>query len=122
MVKNSSQTKNGIKQAFTHLLASDLPCIILSLGLFLGGIWLLSLKIPGWSLFFGLIITPVGFALTVYTLDDVARIVVAPPPFKSVRCDVCGKKTFAREEAQDVICHRCREDITKEVLKEKAKA
>ncbi|MBU3956753.1 hypothetical protein KKI19_00530 [Patescibacteria group bacterium] len=109
------------KRALIQFIISDLPSIFLSLALFLGGIWLLSLRIPGWSLFFGLIITPLGIVFTIYTLDDIARNVVAPPPFKPVRCNVCGKITYAKEDEKDVICWRCREDITEKILEEKAR-
>jgi len=121
MLKSPTQPQNTSNRALTNFIISDLPCIFLSLALFLGGIWLLSLRIPGWSLLFGLIITPVGFALTIYTLDDIARNVVAPPLFRPVRCNVCGKITYAREAKEDVICWRCREDITEKILEEKAK-
>lgn len=113
--------KDGFKVVFAKFIVKDLPSLILSLSLFLGGIWLLSLRIPGWSLLWGLIIIPIGLAFTVYTLDDVARNVVAPPPFKPVKCNVCGKNTYAKEDEKDVICWRCREDITEKILKEKMK-
>lgn len=109
------------KRTLIQFIISDLPSIILSLALFLGGLWLLSLRIPGWSLLWGLIITPTGFALVVFTFDDVARNVVASPPFKPKRCHVCGKITYAKEEDKDVICWRCRGDITEEILKERLK-
>lgn len=118
MPKFPVRGRTNAGMAFTKLFTHDLPGIILSLALFLGGIWLLSLHIPGWSLLWGLIITPIGFVFTVYTLDDVARNVVAPPPFKAVKCNVCGKITYAREDDKDVICNRCRGDITEAVLKE----
>ncbi|PIU28809.1 hypothetical protein COT08_00410, partial [Candidatus Woesebacteria bacterium CG07_land_8_20_14_0_80_44_9] len=68
---------------------------ILSLSLFGGGIAILFARIPGWSLFFGLIIVPIGFVLTILTLDEVARNLIVPPPYKSVKCKVCGKSTYA---------------------------
>jgi len=113
MMSESAQISNASKTALIEFFIKDLPSLLLSLALFLGGIWILSLKIPGWSLFFGLIITPVGFAFCVYTLDDVARNAVVPPAFKSVKCNVCGKYTFAKEDEEDVICGRCRKDIQK---------
>lgn len=107
------------KRAITQFIIKDSPSIVLSLALFFGGIWLLSLRIPGWSLFFGLIATPLGLVFTIYTLDDVARNVVAPPSFRPKRCNVCGKTTYAKKEDKDFICRRCREDVSEAVLKEK---
>jgi ribosomal protein L37AE/L43A len=63
-----------------------------------------------------------GGAFIVFTLDRVARNRIAPPPFKIAECQICGKKTYARDNEKEVICHRCREDISKGILKEKAKS
>jgi len=116
MPKSPTQPKNATRQVLIKFIIKDLPSIVLSLALFLGGIWLLSLHIPGWSLLWGLIILPIGFAFMVYTLDDVARNVIVPAPFKLTKCKVCSKNTYAREDDKDVICGRCREDITKAIL------
>ncbi|MCJ7793112.1 MAG: hypothetical protein MUP45_03985 [Candidatus Marinimicrobia bacterium] len=121
MPENNSDSNDTSKQDVIHFIIKDSPAIFLSLTLFLGGIWLLSLRIPGWSLLFGLIATPLGLVFTIYTLDDVSRNVVTPPPFKATKCHVCGKITYAKEEDKDVICWRCRGDITEEILKERLK-
>lgn len=118
MPKPLAQPSNAIKGLFSKFICKDLPCAVLSLALFLGGIWLLSLRIPGWSLFWGLIITPVGFAFTIFTLDEIARNTVAPPLFKPVKCNICGKITYAKEDDKDVVCNLCREDISEKILKE----
>lgn len=102
------------------LLSKSFLMTILSLSLFGGGIAILFARIPGWSLFFGLIITPLGTIFTILTLDEVARNLVAPPPFHPVRCNVCGKSTYAKEGEEDVICGRCREDISEKILEEKS--
>jgi len=108
------------KPVFLHFIISDLPCMILSLALFLGGIWLISLRIP-WGSFFGIIFTPLGVSLIIFILDDVARNVVIPPPFEPTRCNVCGKITYAEKGKEDVICGRCWKEMAEKVLKEKAK-
>ena len=112
--------KEKILRPVVQFLIRDVPSIILSLALFLGGIWLLSLRIPGWSLFFGLIFTPMGAAFIVFTLDRVARNRIAPPLFKPVKCKVCGRRAYAKDDKKEVICHRCRQDISKGILEEKA--
>ncbi len=94
--------------------------VILSLSLFFGGIVILLSHIPGWSLFFGLIITPLGVVLMIFTIDEVARKLFTPPPFKPVKCTVCGKLTFAKEEKEKVVCGFCREEEIDELLREKA--
>ena len=101
------------------LLTKQVLTVILSLALFFGGIILLLAKIPGWSLFFGLILIPLGTMFTIFTLDEVARNLVVPPPFKPVKCNVCGKITYASESEEEVICGRCRKDISEKILEEK---
>lgn len=106
----------------SHLATLTLRSILLtllSLSLLFAGIALLFTKVPGWSLFFGLILIPTGTALTIFTLDEVARSMIVPPPFKAVKCKVCGKITYARQDEEDVICGRCREDISEKILEEK---
>jgi len=119
MPKSVNFIKNGVQQVLTKFLTRDLPSIILSLSLFLGGIWILSLRIPGWSLFWGLILIPVGASFTVYALDSVSRNRIAPPEYRPVKCKVCGKMTFAKEK--EAVCGRCQEDIFKGILKEHSK-
>lgn len=103
------------------LFTRSILLTLLSCSLFFSGIALLFTRVPGWSLFFGLILIPTGAALTIFTLDEVARSMVIPPPFKPVRCKVCGKTTYAREGEEDVICGRCREDISEKILEERGK-
>ena len=100
------------------LLSKSFLMTILSLSLFGGGIAILFARVPGWSLFFGLIITPLGTVFTILTLDEVARNLVVPPPFHAVKCNVCGKITYAKEGKEDVICGRCRQDISEKLLEE----
>jgi len=100
------------------LLSKSFLMVILSLSLFFGGIVILISRISGWSLLFGLIITPMGTIFTVLTLDEVARNLVVPPPFKPIKCHVCGKITYAKEGQEDVICGRCRKDISEKLLEE----
>ncbi len=100
------------------LLSKQFLTVILSLSLFFGGITLLIAKIPGWSLLFGLILIPLGTVFTILTLDEVARNLVVPPPFKPVKCNVCGKITYAPEGEEDIICGRCHKDLAEKLLKE----
>jgi len=95
--------------------------VILSLALFFGGVVILVSHIPVWSLFFGLMITPLGVVLTIFTLDEVARKLLVPPPFRPVKCSVCGKTTYAKEEKENVVCGLCREGEIDELLREKAR-
>ena len=114
-----TKLKERLLVPFAQFVIRDIPSIILSLALFLGGIWLLAIRVPGWSILFGLIFTPMGAAFMVFTLDRVARNRIAPPSFKPTKCRVCGKRTYFKENVEDTICSQCREDIGEEILKEK---
>lgn len=47
--------------------------VIISLSLFLGGIFLLSLRIPVWSLLLGLPSVQIGIVLIIFTFDRLSR-------------------------------------------------
>src|SRR4030042_2739902 len=92
------------KREFNHFIFKDLPSILLSLGLLAAGIWLLSLRIPGWSLLFGLGTITIGTIMTIFTLDDVARNSIVPPFFKTIRCRICRKVTYTTQDHDEAIC------------------
>jgi hypothetical protein len=121
MRHNLNGFKNTLKDRLVEYFISDLPSIFLDLALFLGGIWLLSLRIPGWSLFWGLILVPTGAAFTIITLDKVSRNRITPPRFETVKCRVCGKITFVKKGEKELVCGQCRKDILKGTLKERSK-
>lgn len=47
--------------------------VIISLSLFLGGIFLLALRIPVWSLLLGLPSVQIGIVLIIFTFDRLSR-------------------------------------------------
>ena len=98
----------------------QLLSVILSLALFAGGIAILYLHLPGWSLILGLPAILLGVVFIIFVLDQVARELFTPPHFIMTKCKVCGKTTFVKEGNQDKICGRCREELVEELLKEKA--
>ena len=121
MRQKLNDLKTSLKIFLVEFIISDLPSIFLSLALFLGGIWILSLNISGWSLFWGLILIPIGAVFTIFTLDRVSRNRITPPSFKLIKCQVCGRKTFIKEGEKKIVCGRCQEDILKGILKERSK-
>lgn len=87
-----------------------IPIVLLA-----GGLFLLDLRIFGWSLFFGLPTTVAGVALLIFTYDEVMgkRIGEIPPRFvesKTVNCFICGRKTLRAlgEWEEDAICPKCK--------------
>jgi len=95
---------------------------ILSLTIFTGGIVILLSRIPGWSLFLGLLLIPLGLVLMVFSLDETARKVFVPENFRPARCSLCGKMTYAKEGEKEVVCGICQEKEVDELLKRNGKA
>lgn len=86
--------------------------LILSLVLFLGGIWLLSLRLPGWSFFLGLPAIQIGLIFMIFTFDGFARHKVGPDSLQIITCSICGKPTVAPRGQKRDICPECQERIT----------
>lgn len=103
------------------IILKQLLSVILSLGLFAGGIFILSLRLAGWSLLLGLPAILLGGVFIIFTLDTVARELFTPPHFIMAKCQVCGKTTFIKEGEKTGLCGRCREELVEEVLQEEKK-
>lgn len=84
----------------------DLWLFGLSLGLFLGGVFLLTLKIPFWSLFFGIASIQVGLVMSIVAFDALLKRKTAPvtEDYKTISCLVCSKQTFVPKYSQVAIC------------------
>lgn len=93
--------------------------ILISLVLFAGGIALLALRIPGWSLILGLPAVQIGIIFLIFTFDEVARGKVGPDSLHMVRCSVCGKPTLAPYWQKEKICRACQKKIAQKLKKEK---
>lgn len=93
--------------------------LFLSLVLFVGGIVLLALRIPGWSLFLGLPAVQIGIVLLIFTFDEIARYRVGPESLKMISCSVCGEPTPAPSWQKEKICEKCQQKIAKKLKIEK---
>lgn len=94
-----------MKNTITSLF-EDFGLLLLSIALFLGGIILLSLKIPFWSMVFGLASTQIGIVLIIITFDSFIRKKTKPitEDYKALSCVVCGKVTFVPKYTNVAIC------------------
>lgn len=119
MARATAQLKNGARQAFTNLFTHTLPVLFLSLGLFLGGIALLALRIPGWSLFLGLPATQLGIILLIFSFDKIARSQVGPDNLEITSCPLCGQRVISIVGEEEKLCEDCQEKAIKELKKEK---
>lgn len=107
MSKIPNQLKNGAKQAFTKFVTKTIPALIVSLALMLGGIYLLSLRIPGWSFIFGLPAVSTGIIFLIFTFDEIAQDKVGPNSLHMVSCPICGQPTLAPKWQKEKICEKC---------------
>ena len=83
--------------------------------MFIGGLILLALRIPGWSLIFGLPAVVCGFVFLVFTFDDVSRRKIGPQSFRQVRCPVCGKPQLIPYWEEEKICNDCQKKISQKL-------
>lgn len=100
-------------------MSVQLVQLIVSLILFLGGIVILGLRIPGWSLFLGLPSIQIGLIFTIFTLDDLARNKIGPNSLQKISCSVCGKPNLVPHWQKVKKCRRCQEKMIKQLEKEK---
>jgi len=83
--------------------------------LFAGGITLLALRIPGWSLFLGLPAVQVGIVFLIFTFDELFRTKIGPNSLQMVHCSVCGKLTPVPYWQKEKICEECQKEIAKKL-------
>lgn len=86
----------------------DISRYIAPMILFTGGVWLLSLRIPGWSMLFGLPAIQIGIVFVILSFDNSAKKTFSPSEFHIVKCEVCGDPTAAPLGETHEVCPRCR--------------
>jgi hypothetical protein len=107
--------KNDFKQIFTTFFTKTIPSIVLSLSLFAGGIFLLALRISGWSLILGLPAVQIGIVFLIFTFDDVARRKVGPESLHQVPCSICGKIVLTHQWEKEKVCIDCHKKFAQKV-------
>ena len=95
--------------------------IIISLSLLGGGIVILALRIPGWSLLMGLPPILLGVIFLIFTIDAVARKNLGQESLQTVLCSVCGQPTPAPSWQNEKICFVCEEKLAQKLKEEKKK-
>lgn len=107
MAKILNQFQNGTKQILLKFVTKTIPSLLVSLVLMLGGIYLLSLRIPGWSLIFGLPAISTGIIFLIFTFDEIAQNKVGPNSLHVVSCSICGQPTLAPKWQKEKTCEKC---------------
>lgn len=67
MVKNLPNERNNHSEHATRLIIKA----VIPLSLLFGGLWLLTLKLAGWSIIFGLPMIVMGVVFLIYSYDEV---------------------------------------------------
>lgn len=83
--------------------------VFVSLGLFVGGIVLLALRIPFWSLFLGLPSVQIGIVFIIFAFDKLSQEEIEREltEVHQVPCALCGQPTFTRGPEVKGICSVC---------------
>lgn len=89
-------------------LVRDSARYLSPLVLFVGGVWLLSLRIPFWSLFLGIAATQVGIVLLILSFDNSEKSVFGQDRFHIIQCEVCGDPMAVLQQYTTGICATCR--------------
>ena len=87
--------------------------IIMPIIMLIGGIILLSLHLPGWSIILGLPVSIFGVIFMIYTYDEVITKSVVNKEKDLKMCPIC-KKVYPvgkNGRTEDFICNDCREKI-----------
>ncbi|MFH0864332.1 MAG: hypothetical protein V1858_04580 [Candidatus Gottesmanbacteria bacterium] len=92
---------------------------IISLGLFLGGIILLVIRIPFWSLLLGLPSVQIGIILIIFAFDRLSHeeIKYELADVHQVPCALCGQPTFTQGIEVKGICSDCDKRLLKKMGK-----
>lgn len=90
-----------------------------SLGLFVGGIVLLALRIPFWSLFLGLPSVQIGIVFIIFAFDKLSQEEVERELMEvhQVPCALCGQPTFTRGPEVKGICSDCDQKLLTKIKK-----
>lgn len=107
MALPTSKLINPGSPHYFWLLTKALTFII-SLALFIGGIYILSLKIPVWSLLLGFPATEIGMLALIFTFDATLRQKIGPESFYVDICSICGKFCIStRKPEEKAVCIDC---------------
>lgn len=93
----------------------DFGLMLLFLALFVGGIFILSAKLPFWSLFLGIASIQIGIVLIILTFDSFIKRKSGrlTDEYKTLNCLVCRTPTFVPKYQATAICNECQVRISR---------
>jgi hypothetical protein len=97
----------------TEKFFNNLVLLLLILSLFVIGGFVISLKIPFWSLFLGIAAIQIGIVLSVFTFDIISHRLSKPitSEYKTIPCLVCKKLNYVPKYQNVTICDMCQVKI-----------
>lgn len=101
------------QKSIATTIIEDFGLLMLSASLFIGGAYILSLKIAFWSLFLGIASVQIGIILIILTFDAFIKRKTKPvtEDYKTLACLVCKTATFVPKYARTSICDSCQVKI-----------
>lgn len=96
------------EKSFSRLF-EDFGLLVLSITLFLGGGFILYLKIPFWSLFIGLAAVQTGIVFSIFTFEAFTKRRSKPitEDYKTIPCLLCKKLNYVPKFQNTTICDHC---------------
>lgn len=94
--------------ALESIILESIARFIAPMVLFIGGVWLLSLRISGWNLLLGLPAIQIGIVLIILSFDNSSKNTLDLSRYHIVKCDVCGDPTAAPLGEIHEVCLPCR--------------
>ncbi|MBU0618693.1 hypothetical protein KKD62_00490 [Patescibacteria group bacterium] len=115
MTNELNQQTKSVQQPFTEFFISTLPAFFLSFVLFIGGIGLLYLRIPKWSLFLGVPTIQLGIIFLILTFDKIIQSRTSPERLHIIPCSICNNPTPISLDKKGAICDICRQKMAKKL-------
>src|SRR3989344_4447221 len=75
--------------------------------LLIGGIWLLTLQLPGWKLILGIPAAQIGIVVLLLAFDDITKKKLNPKHYIEAECPVCRAPILIHEDVTEGRCARC---------------
>jgi hypothetical protein len=105
------------KEILVDFLTKSLPLFTVSLILFVGGVALLALNIPGWSLILGLPSVQIGIVLLIFTYEAIGqrKSTLSAQEYHLISCLICHRPSLSPKFIQKTICQDCQVKIAQNI-------
>lgn len=98
---------------YIALLMRSLVPSVVGLVLLIGGVWLLTLPLPGWKLILGIPAAQMGIVVLMYAFDDITKKRLHPDHLQSLICPFCSFNNLIQPGTKTIHCGRCMKKITR---------